>query len=42
MIGQPLYGTLQAAQPLKVRQDEDLHLEVIGAPTLGTATVQIG
>ncbi len=44
MIGWPLYEILQAAQPLKVRQDEDLHLEVIGggaAPTLGTATVQI-
>ncbi len=45
MIGRPLYETLQAAQPLKVRQDEDLRLEVIGggaAPTLCTATVQIG
>ena len=45
MIGRPLYETLQAAQPLKVRQDEDLRLKVIGggaAPTLGTATVQIG
>ncbi len=45
MIGQPLYELLQVAQPLKVRQDENLRLEVIGggaAPTLGTATVQIG
>ncbi len=45
MIGRPLNETLQAAQPLKVRQDEDLRLEVSGggaAPTLGTATVQIG
>ncbi len=44
MIGRPLYETLQAVQPLKVKQDEDLCLEVIGggaAPTLGTATVQI-
>ncbi len=45
MIGRPLYELLQAAQPLKVRQDENLRLEVIGggtAPTLGTAAVQIG
>ncbi len=45
MIGRPLYETLQVAQPLKVRQDEDLPLEATGggtAPTLGTATVQIG
>ncbi len=45
MIGRPLYELLQAAQPLKVRQNENLRLEVIGggaAPTLGTATVQIG
>ncbi len=45
MIGRPLYELLQAAQPLKVRQDENLRLEVIRggvAPTLGTATVQIG
>ncbi len=45
MIGRPLYELLQAAQPLKVRKDENLRLEVIGggaAPTLGTATVQIG
>ncbi len=45
LIGRPLYETLQAAQPLKVRQDEDLRLEVIGegtAPMLGTATIQIG
>ncbi len=45
MIGQPLYETLQATQPLKVKQDEDLRLEVIGggaAPTLDTVTVQIG
>ncbi len=45
MIGRPLYQILQAATPLKVKQDEDLHLEVIGgaaAPTLGTATIQIG
>ncbi len=41
MIGQPLYETLQAAQPLKVKQDKDLRLEVGGdaAPTLGTATI---
>ncbi len=40
MIGQPLYEILQAVQPLKLKKDE-----VIGggaAPTLGTATVQIG
>ncbi len=45
MIGRPSYETLQAARPLKVKQDEDLRLKVIGggaAPTLGTATVQIG
>ncbi len=45
MIGRPLYETLQAARPLKVRQDENLRLEGIGggaAPMLGTATVQIG
>ncbi len=30
MIGRLLYETLQAAQPLKVPQDEDLCLEVIG------------
>ncbi len=45
MIGRPLYETLQAVQPLKVKQDENLHLEVIGggaAPTLGKATVQTG
>ncbi len=45
MIGRPLYELLQAAQPLKVRQDENLRLEVIGggiAPMLGAATVQIG
>ncbi len=44
MIGWPLYETLHAVQPLKLKADEDLHLEVIGggaAPTLGTATVQI-
>ncbi len=44
IIGRPQYETLQAVQPLQVKQDEDLHLEVIGgdtAPTLGTATVQI-
>ncbi len=38
MIGRPLYELLQAAQPLKVKQDENLHLEVIeggAAPTLG-------
>ncbi len=42
MIGLPLYKTLHAIQPLNSRQ---LRLEVIGggtAPTLGTATVQIG
>ncbi len=40
-----LYETLQAVQPLKLKKDEDLRLEVIGggaAPTLCTATVQIG
>ncbi len=45
MIGRPLYETLHAVQPLKLKTDEDLHLEVIGAgaaPTLGTATVRIG
>ncbi len=45
MIRWLLYETLQAVQPLKVKQDEDLRLEVIGgsaAPTLGMATVQIG
>ncbi len=44
MIGRPLNETLQAPRPLKVRQDENLCLEVIGggAPILGTATVQIG
>ncbi len=45
MIGRPLYELVQAAQPLKVKQDENLRLEVIGggaAPTLGTATVRIG
>ncbi len=45
MIRRPLYELLQAAQPLKVRQDENLRLEVIwggAAPTLDTATVQIG
>ena len=45
MIGRHLYEILQAASPLKVKQDEDLHLKVIGgcaAPTLGTTTVQIG
>ncbi len=44
MVGRPLYETLQAVQPLKLKTDEDLQLEVIGggaAPTLGTATVQI-
>ncbi len=44
MIGWSLHETLQAAQPMKVRQDENLRLEVIGggaAPTLGTATVHI-
>ncbi len=45
MIERLLYETLQDVQPLKVKQDEDLRLEVIGggaAPTLGTAIVQIG
>ncbi len=45
MIGRPLYEIHQAATPLKVKQDEALHLEIIGggaAPTLGTITVQIG
>ncbi len=44
MIGRPLYETLHAVQPLKLKTDEELRLEVIGggaAPTLGTATVQI-
>ncbi len=42
MIGWPLYETLHAVQPLKLKPDEDLWLEVIGggaAPTLGTTTV---
>ena len=37
--------TLQGVQPLKLKKDEDLRLEMIGgcaAHTLGTATVQIG
>ena len=45
MIGRLLYEMLQAVQPLKLKTDEDLRLEVIregAAPTLGTATVQIG
>ncbi len=45
MIGRPLYEALHAVQPLKLKTDECLRLEVIGggaAPTLGTATVQIG
>ncbi len=46
MIGRPLYETLQVVQPLKLKKkDEDLRLKVIeggAAPTLGTATVQIG
>ncbi len=45
MIGRPLYETLHAVTPLKLKTDEDLRLEVIGggaAPTLGTATVRIG
>ncbi len=45
MIGRPLYEALHAVQPLKLKKDEDLRLEVIGGgagPTLGTATVQIG
>ncbi len=45
MIGRPLYEMLHTVQPLKLKTDEDLRLEVIGegaAPTLGTATVQIG
>ncbi len=45
MIGRPLYETMHAITPLKLKRDEDLRLEVIGggaAPTLGTATVQIG
>ncbi len=45
MIGRPLYETLHAVQPLKLKTDEDLRLEVIGggaAPTLSTATIQIG
>ncbi len=45
LIGRLLYELLQAVQPLKVKQDENLCLEVIGggaAPTLGTATVQVG
>ncbi len=45
MIGQPVYETLQAAKPLKVKQDKELHLEVIlggAVPALGTANVQIG
>ncbi len=42
MIGPPLYETLHAVTPLKLKTDEDLQLEVIGGgatPTLGTATV---
>ncbi len=45
MMGRPLYETLHAVTPLKLKTDEDLRLEVIGggaAPTLGTATVRIG
>ncbi len=45
VIGRLLYETLHAVTPLKLKTDEDLRLEVIGggaAPTLGTATVQIG
>ena len=45
MIGRPLYATLQTVKPLKVKQDEDLRLEVIGgraAPMLGITMVQIG
>ncbi len=41
----PLYETLEATKPIKVKQDEALCLEVIGggaAPTLGTSNVQIG
>ncbi len=44
IIGRPLYETLHAVTPLKLKTDESLWLEVIGggaAPTLGTATVQI-
>ncbi len=36
---------MRHVQPLKVKQNEDLRLEVIGSsatPTLGTAIVQIG
>ena len=29
MIGRPLYETLHAVQPLKLKTDEDLHLEVV-------------
>ncbi len=45
LIGRPLYETLHAVTPLKLKTDQDLRLEVIGggaAPTLGTATVRIG
>ena len=45
MIARPLYDTLQAVQPLELKTDKYLRLEVIGggaAPTLGTATVWIG
>ncbi len=45
MIGRPLYETLQVVQPLKLKKDGDLRLQVIvggAAPTLGTATVQMG
>ncbi len=42
MVVRPLYETLQVAKPLKVKQGEELRIEVIGgsaAPTLGTANV---
>ncbi len=44
MIGRSLYETLHAVQPLKLKTDEDLRLEVIGggaAPMFCTATVQV-
>ncbi len=45
MIGQPLCEILHAATPLKVKQDEDLRLKIIGggaAPMVVMATIQIG
>ncbi len=44
MLGRSLYEIFQVATPLKVKQDKDLRLKVVGggaASTLGTTTVQI-